>query len=73
VNRTQVWPALLAVIAGLILIVGFSSLYTNWALHQHDRQACAELRILAVAPGAATRYDQTIKREYQGLYQLRCH
>lgn len=58
--------------AGLVLIVVFTFLYTSWAIDQHSRQACAELSVLATAPGAVTAYDKSIKAEYARLYALRC-
>lgn len=64
-------PILLMVL-GLCAAIAFSFAFTTWAIDSHSREACTELRILATAPGAQTAYDQTVKREYQHLYALRC-
>jgi hypothetical protein len=68
------WPLgpFAAIIGGLALAVLLSFGYTSWAINSHSRQACAELQILAAAPGAITSYDRTVKKEYEGLYALRC-
>ena len=68
------WPLVpfLAIVFGLALAVMLSFGYTTWAINSHSRQACAELRILATAPGAVTPYDKTVKKEYEALYALRC-
>ncbi len=68
------WPLgpFLAIIIGLALAVALNFGYTTWAISYHARQACAELQILANAPGAVTPYDKTVKTEYEALYALRC-
>ena len=74
VSKAERWPLVpfLAIICGLAFAVLLSFGYTTWAIGSHAHQACAELRILATAPGAETSYDETVKKEYQGLYTLRC-
>ena len=73
-RRAERWPLgpFLAIICGLAFAVLLSLGYTTWAINYHSRQACAELQILATAGGAVTAYDKTVKREYEGLYKLRC-
>ena len=70
-DRWQLGPFLL-IIGGLAFAVLLSLGYTTWAISYHSRQSCSELRILATAPGAVTPYDMTVKKEYEGLYALRC-
>jgi hypothetical protein len=74
VSKGDRWPAgpFMAIVCGLALAVALSVGYTTWAIGYHARQACAELRIIATAPGAETPYDRTVKREYGALYKLRC-
>jgi hypothetical protein len=59
-------------IIGVLLIIGFTFGYTNWAIHQFGRSPCAELKVQAYAGGATTPYDKAIKAEYGRLYVLRC-
>jgi hypothetical protein len=68
------WPLgpFLLIVGGLALAVVLSLGYTTWAISYHSRQSCTELRILAYASGAQTAYDKTVKKEYEGLYTLRC-
>ena len=68
------WPLgpFLAIIFGLAAAVLLSIGYATWAIDYHAHQACAEIRIIATAGGAATPYDQTVKKEYEALYALRC-
>jgi hypothetical protein len=69
---TQIWPGLLVLAAGLMLLSLFTAGYTSWAIGQHSREACAELRILATAPGAVTEFDKAVQVQYQRLSRLRC-
>ena len=68
------WPLVpfMAIVFGLAFAVLLSFGYTTWAINSHSRQACAELQILATAPGAVTPYDKTVQKEYEALYALRC-
>ena len=74
VSNGEKWPLgpFLAIIGGLVLTVLLSFGYMTWAIGSHAHQACAELRILATASGAETSYDKAVKKEYEGLYTLRC-
>jgi hypothetical protein len=73
-SKSERWPLgpFLAIIGGLAFAVLLSFGYTTWAIGYHSHQACAELRILATAGGAVTSYDKAVKKEYEGLYELRC-
>lgn len=64
-------PMLLVTFA-LAIALALNVAYTTWAIAQHSRQACAQLQILAAAPGAVTTYDRSIKAAYERLYALRC-
>jgi hypothetical protein len=59
-------------VLGVLLIIGFTFGYTNWAIGQFARSPCAELKVQAYAGGAATPYDHAIKAEYRRLYVKRC-
>jgi len=71
-DSPRVAGPVLLMIAGLLAAVVFSFGYTSWAIGYHGRQACAELRILATAPGADTRYDKAVREQFGHLYELRC-
>jgi hypothetical protein len=74
VSKADRWPLIpfLAIIFGLAVAVLLNIGYTTWAISYHAHQSCSEVRIIATAGGAITPYDRTIKKEYQGLYRLRC-
>jgi hypothetical protein len=64
-------PMILMTIA-LIVALALNVAYTTWAIGQHTREACAQLQILARAPGAVTAYDRSVRTAYERLYLLRC-
>ena len=72
--KSERWPLLpfAVIVLGIAVALACGIGYTTWAIGQHSRQACAELRILAGTGGATTRYDRSVRAAYQRLYALRC-
>jgi len=59
-------------LTGLAIALAGAFAITNWEITQHARQACEAYHALATSKGAASPYDQTVRREFQQLYKLRC-